>query len=141
MKAGSKKSGKTDFWNRYIDTVREKNRRLRALDGRNGEREFELMNDTFTLKRLLRMDMHVTEDGQFSISAQDKNGWTLSPDELVSFLFFNNERELYGLLANTGEQRLNLRADQLLHSFSAPHPYIAYRRHYRAGRRTYRFFP
>jgi hypothetical protein len=31
MKAGSKKSGKTEFWNRYIDTVREKNRRLRAL--------------------------------------------------------------------------------------------------------------
>jgi hypothetical protein len=31
MKAGSKKSGKSDFWNRYIDKVREKNRRLRAL--------------------------------------------------------------------------------------------------------------
>jgi hypothetical protein len=31
MKAGSKKSGKVDFWNQYIDTVREKNRRLRAL--------------------------------------------------------------------------------------------------------------
>lgn len=31
MKAGSKKSGKTEFWNRYIDAVREKNRRLRAL--------------------------------------------------------------------------------------------------------------
>ncbi|MER2088866.1 MAG: SWIM zinc finger family protein [Sporosarcina sp.] len=31
MKAGSKKSGKIDFWNQYIDTVREKNRRLRAL--------------------------------------------------------------------------------------------------------------
>jgi SNF2 family DNA or RNA helicase len=84
------------------------------------------MNDAFTLKRILLMDMHVTEEGQFSLSAQDENGWTLSPDELVSFLFFNNERELYGLLANTGEQRLNLRADQLLHSFSAPHPYIAY---------------
>ena len=31
MKAGSKKSGKHEFWNRYVDTVREKNRRLRAL--------------------------------------------------------------------------------------------------------------
>jgi hypothetical protein len=31
MKNGSKKSGKHEFWNRYIDTVREKNRRLRAL--------------------------------------------------------------------------------------------------------------
>lgn len=31
MKMGSKKGGKTDFWNQYIDTVREKNRRLRAL--------------------------------------------------------------------------------------------------------------
>lgn len=31
MKAGAKKSGKHEFWNRYVDTVREKNRRLRAL--------------------------------------------------------------------------------------------------------------
>lgn len=31
MKAGSKKGGKADFWNQYINTVREKNRRLRAL--------------------------------------------------------------------------------------------------------------
>ncbi|MFC5589143.1 hypothetical protein ACFPRA_09610 [Sporosarcina soli] len=31
MKTGAKKSGKIDFWNQYIDTVREKNRRLRAL--------------------------------------------------------------------------------------------------------------
>jgi len=31
MKSGAKKSGKHDFWNRYLDTVREKNRRLRAL--------------------------------------------------------------------------------------------------------------
>ncbi|MHA6259018.1 SWIM zinc finger family protein [Sporosarcina sp. CAU 1771] len=31
MKAGAKKSGKADFWNRYIDAVRTKNRRLRAL--------------------------------------------------------------------------------------------------------------
>lgn len=31
MKVGSRKSGKHEFWNRYIDTVREKNRRLRAL--------------------------------------------------------------------------------------------------------------
>lgn len=31
MKAGYKKSGKAELWNRYIDTVREKYRRLRAL--------------------------------------------------------------------------------------------------------------
>ncbi|WP_339251883.1 hypothetical protein NSQ43_16175 [Sporosarcina sp. FSL W8-0480] len=31
MKAGAKKSGKADFWNRYIDTVREQFKRLRAL--------------------------------------------------------------------------------------------------------------
>lgn len=31
MKTGSKKSGKSEFWNRYVDTVRDKNRRLRAL--------------------------------------------------------------------------------------------------------------
>lgn len=31
MKAASKKSGKHDFWNRYVDSVREKYRRLRAL--------------------------------------------------------------------------------------------------------------
>lgn len=31
MKAGAKKSGKVDFWNKYIDTVRDQFRRLRAL--------------------------------------------------------------------------------------------------------------
>ena len=31
MKTGAKKSGKADFWNRYIDTVREQYKRLRAL--------------------------------------------------------------------------------------------------------------
>ncbi|MEZ7172477.1 hypothetical protein [Sporosarcina sp. OR05] len=31
MKTGAKKSGKIEFWNRYIDTVREQYKRLRAL--------------------------------------------------------------------------------------------------------------
>ncbi|WP_432363736.1 hypothetical protein [Sporosarcina sp. UB5] len=31
MKAGAKKSGKVEFWNRYVDTVREQHKRLRAL--------------------------------------------------------------------------------------------------------------
>lgn len=31
MKTGAKRCGKQDFWNRYVATVREKNRRLRAL--------------------------------------------------------------------------------------------------------------
>lgn len=31
MKNGAKKSGKHDFWNQYLETIRDKNRRLRAL--------------------------------------------------------------------------------------------------------------
>ncbi len=31
MKNGAKKSGKHDFWNQYVETIQEKNRRLRAL--------------------------------------------------------------------------------------------------------------
>lgn len=31
MKTSAKKSGKHEFWNRYVETVRDKNRRLRAL--------------------------------------------------------------------------------------------------------------
>lgn len=31
MKNGAKKAGKHDFWNQYVETIQEKNRRLRAL--------------------------------------------------------------------------------------------------------------
>ncbi len=52
------------------------------------------MTGTFTLNRLFRMSIRLTEEGLFSIAAEDDRGSTVDPDELVSFLFFNNERAL-----------------------------------------------
>ncbi len=84
------------------------------------------MNGIFTLNRLFRMRIRLTEDGQFSITAEDAKGVTVDPDALVSYLFFNNERALFGLLANTDGQEVHLRADQLLQAFSVMHPYVSF---------------
>ncbi|MFC5589144.1 DEAD/DEAH box helicase [Sporosarcina soli] len=84
------------------------------------------MNEQFTLKRTLQLDIERTEEGQFTLLAKDEHDFTLAPDELASYLFFSNERELFGLLAHTGEHHLQLRADQLLHAFSDMHPYVSF---------------
>lgn len=84
------------------------------------------MNGTFTLNRLFRMSIRLMEDGLFSIAAEDSRGLTVAPDELVSFLFFNNERALYGLLANMDDEVAYLQADQLLQVFSIMHPYVTF---------------
>ena len=84
------------------------------------------MTGTFTLNRLFRMSIRLMEDGLFSISAKDSRGLTVAPDELVSFLFFNNERALYGLLANMDDEVAYLQADQLLQVFSVMHPYATF---------------
>ena len=76
------------------------------------------MTETFTLNRLFRMSIRLTEEGLFSIAAQDDTGRKVDPDELVSFLFFSNERALFGLLANTDAEVAYLQADQLLQVFS-----------------------
>ena len=84
------------------------------------------MTGTFTLNRLFRMSIRLMEDGLFSIAAEDGKGLTVAPDELVSFLFFNNERALYGLLANMDDEVAYLQADQLLQVFSVMHPYVTF---------------
>ena len=45
---------------------------------------------------------------------------------LFPILFFNNERALYGLLANTDDEESYLRADQLLQLFPTMHPYVTF---------------
>ena len=84
------------------------------------------MTGTFTLNRLFRMSIRLMEDGLFSIAAEDDRGLAVAPDELVSFLFFNNERALFGLLANTDDAFAYLQADQLLQVFSVMHPYVTF---------------
>ena len=84
------------------------------------------MTGTFTLNRLFRMSIRLTEEGLFSIAAQDDTGRKVEPDELVSFLFFSNERALFGLLANTDAEVAYLQADQLLQVFSIMHPYVIF---------------
>ena len=84
------------------------------------------MTETFTLNRLFRLSIRLMEDGLYSIAAEDGRGLTVEPDELVSFLFFNNERALYGLLTNTDDEVAYLQANQLLHVFSVMHPYVTF---------------
>ncbi|NYF23520.1 DEAD/DEAH box helicase [Sporosarcina sp. JAI121] len=84
------------------------------------------MTGTFTLNRLFRMSIRLMEDGLYSIAAMDGTGWKVEPDELVSFLFFNNERALYGLNAATDAEVAYLHADQLLQVFSVVHPYVTF---------------
>ena len=45
---------------------------------------------------------------------------------MFPILFFNNERALYGLLANTDDEVAYLQADQLLQVFSVMHPYVTF---------------
>ena len=84
------------------------------------------MTGTFTLNRLFQLGIRLSEDGLFSIIAKDDRGFTVDPDELISYLFFNNERALFGLLAHLDEKEVHLRADQLLQAFFIAHPYASF---------------
>lgn len=84
------------------------------------------MTGTFTLNRLFRLSIRLMEDELYSIAAEDGRGLPVAPDDLVSFLFFNNERALYGLLANMDDEVAYLQADQLLQVFSVMHPYVTF---------------
>lgn len=84
------------------------------------------MNGIFTLERVLRLAVEQIDSFTFSMQAEDVNGLTVDPEELISYLFFNDERTLYGLLAETSGSSLHLNADQLLHAFPEKHPYARF---------------
>ncbi|MCZ2257557.1 DEAD/DEAH box helicase [Sporosarcina sp. G11-34] len=84
------------------------------------------MNGTFTLERFLHLGIDITENSSFSITAKDQNGYLVNPTELVSYLCFDDERSLYGLLTETDEEHAILRADQLLSIFPESHPYVKF---------------
>ena len=84
------------------------------------------MTETFTLERLLHLGIQLTENGSFSITAKDINGTVMNPTELVSYLFFNNELSLYGLLTEITDENVILRADQFLSTFPETHPYVRF---------------
>ncbi|WP_124068822.1 DEAD/DEAH box helicase [Filibacter tadaridae] len=84
------------------------------------------MNETFTMDRVFRLSFKLMENGSFSVMAEDDRGYPVEPNLLISFLFFNNERALFGLLTEIDGTEVHLRADQLLQSFSAVHPYVAF---------------
>lgn len=84
------------------------------------------MNETFMLERLLHLEIKTVENGSFSIRAEDRNSYHVNPNELVSYLFFNDERTLFGLLSETNDEHVILRADQLLSIFPETHPYVKF---------------
>ncbi|MCZ2258682.1 DEAD/DEAH box helicase [Sporosarcina sp. G11-34] len=84
------------------------------------------MNGNFTLERLLRIEIELTDNNFYAVSAEDLNGYPVEPNELISYLFFNDERTFFGLLAEIDGNNLMLGADQLLHSFPETHPYVRF---------------
>ncbi|WP_172371399.1 DEAD/DEAH box helicase [Sporosarcina jiandibaonis] len=84
------------------------------------------MNETFTLEHLLRIGIKPIDGNIYAVSTEDSNGYPVDPEELVSYLFFNDERTFFGLLAEIKEDELHLRADQLLLSFPESHPYVKF---------------
>ncbi len=84
------------------------------------------MNNAFTLNRLIKLSFHLLADGTFSIKAIDAQERNIHADELVSLLFFSNERALFGLMSNTEGNEVILRSDQLMQAFSSVHRYISF---------------
>ncbi len=84
------------------------------------------MSDSFTLERLIKLEIEQTNQQQFLIRGMDHNGYLVEPNELVSYLFFNDEQTFFGLLIESNEQGVQLKANQLLQSFPENHPYVKF---------------
>lgn len=84
------------------------------------------MSEMFTLDRLLRINIERTDDNAFFVRAEDHHGYSVEPNELVSYLFFNDEQTFFGLLTEINDKGLLLKANQLLQSFPESHPYVKF---------------
>lgn len=84
------------------------------------------MTEQFTLEKVLQLSLEQIDQNRFIIRAYEPSGRSVSQDELISYLFFNNEQLFFGLLAEVNEERLIVTADQLLESFPESHPYVQF---------------
>lgn len=84
------------------------------------------MSERFTLERLLRLNIEQIDEQHFFVRSEDQHGYSVEPDELVSYLFFNDEQTLFGLLVDVKEEGLILKVNQLLQSFPEKHPYVKF---------------
>ena len=84
------------------------------------------MTKAFTLERQLRISIKRSDNEIFHVHATDDNGNRLSPLELVSYLFFNDERTFYGLQTEVNNEELLLKPEQLLHTLPETHPYVSF---------------
>ncbi|MCG7343934.1 DEAD/DEAH box helicase [Sporosarcina sp. ACRSL] len=80
-----------------------------------------------TLHSLFQLAIERDEGGKYTVTATDASGRAVPPDRLSSFLFFNNEQTLYGLLAETDEDGVHLKTNEFLQVFAGnPHPFATF---------------
>lgn len=77
----------------------------------------------------LHFDLSINRNalGSYTVSATDSSGSYIDADRLSSFLFFNNEQALYGMLAVTDEKGVHLNTNDFIQVFSGnTHPFATF---------------
>lgn len=80
-----------------------------------------------TLNLLFQLAIDRNETGHYEVTATDSSGRAIAADRLSSFLFFNNEQALYGLLQMTDEKAVHLNTNDFLQVFAGKtHPFASF---------------
>ncbi|WP_235588634.1 hypothetical protein, partial [Sporosarcina koreensis] len=80
-----------------------------------------------TLNLLFQLAIFRDEQGRYEVTATDTSGRAVPPDRLSSFLFFNNEQALYGLLPETDDEAVYLNTNEFLQVFAGKtHPFASF---------------
>lgn len=80
-----------------------------------------------TLNLLFQLAIDRDEAGRYTVTATNSSGRAVAPDRLSSFLFFNNEQALYGLLPVTDEEAVHLNTNEFLQVFAGKmHPFASF---------------